>query len=197
VRDFADRIERLRARPTIGRFVFLDQTRHDVNDNLTILGCTLFSNVPADSVAEVGGRLVDFKQIEGWKVPDHVAAHAADLAWLNRQVKEIHEREPNRRIAIFTHHSPTLDEEAVDPRHKSSPVAAGFVTDLRGEECWKNEAVVLWGYGHTHYCCDYFFEKSAGEGEENKKMMMRVVANQKGYPTALEVPFDMKKVLMI
>ncbi|KAK4139453.1 uncharacterized protein C8A04DRAFT_33052 [Dichotomopilus funicola] len=33
------------ARSTIGRFVFLDQTRHDVNDTLTVLDCALFSRV--------------------------------------------------------------------------------------------------------------------------------------------------------
>lgn len=40
-------MERLRECSTIGCFVFLDQTRHDINDTLTVLGCTLFSEVAA------------------------------------------------------------------------------------------------------------------------------------------------------
>jgi hypothetical protein len=45
VRSFAERMEGLRVRSTIGRFVFLDQTRYDMDDTHTILGCTLFSQV--------------------------------------------------------------------------------------------------------------------------------------------------------
>jgi hypothetical protein len=28
---------------------------------------------------------------------------------------------------------------------------SGFATDLRTEECWKNQSVVLWAFGHTHF----------------------------------------------
>src|SRR5215471_9247838 len=34
--------------PSFGEFVFLDQTRYDIDDKVTILGCTLFSNVLPD-----------------------------------------------------------------------------------------------------------------------------------------------------
>lgn len=61
VREFTERVERLRARSTIGRFIFLDQTRHDVNANLTVLGCTLFSRVTQDQAATVASRLIDFQ----------------------------------------------------------------------------------------------------------------------------------------
>jgi hypothetical protein len=53
------------------------------------------------------------------------------LQWLNAQMSEISRTEPHRQIAIFTHHSSTLDGRAVDERHKDSPAASGFGTDLR------------------------------------------------------------------
>jgi hypothetical protein len=186
VRDFAARMERLRAQSTLGRFVFLDQTRHDVSDTLTVLGCTLFSRVTREQAAEVGSRLVDFNQIQSWTVGDHVDAHAADLRWLNEQVAAISEAEPQREIVVFTHHSPSLDPRAVDERHRGSTVSSGFATDLGEEECWTSRAVVMWAFGHTHFSCD--FTDEVGK---------RVVANQRGYGIAPKGTFDAGKVFSV
>ncbi|PGH10711.1 hypothetical protein AJ79_05302 [Helicocarpus griseus UAMH5409] len=45
VRAFENRMANLRTQSTIGRFIFLDQTRYDISNTITILGCTLFSQV--------------------------------------------------------------------------------------------------------------------------------------------------------
>ncbi|KAI1370261.1 hypothetical protein F4677DRAFT_458006 [Hypoxylon crocopeplum] len=174
VRGFAHRMERLRTRSTIGKFVFLDQTRYDVNDTFTILGCTLYTEVKPEQVAPVGSRFIDFKQIQDWTVEDHVEAHGSDL------------REPQRQIIIFTHHSPTLDEKTVEPGQRDSPVISGFATDLSSEECWKNRSVVCWGFGHTHFSCD--FTDPHGK---------RVAANQRGYARFLLSNFDAKKTFLL
>ncbi|KAL2015871.1 hypothetical protein VTK56DRAFT_4668 [Thermocarpiscus australiensis] len=186
VRDFAERMERLRARSTIGRFIFLDQTRYDVDAILTVLGCTLFSRVTQDQAAAVASRLIDFRQILNWTVEDHVDAHLSDLRWLNAQVAEISRTQPRRQIVIFTHHSPTTDARATDERHRDSPVASGFATDLSLEECWTNPSVVMWAFGHTHFNCDFV----DGRGK-------RVVANQRGYAMALESGFDAGKTFVV
>ncbi|GAB0138947.1 hypothetical protein EsDP_00007166 [Epichloe bromicola] len=186
VRDFADRMQRLRSRSTIGRFIFLDQTRHDMDDGLTILGCTLFSKVSKEQAAAVSSRFVDFKQIQNWAVDNHVDAHISDLKWLNRQVWEISTLQPQRQIVIFTHYSPTLDERAVDKKHAGSPVTSGFATDLGGEDCWKSRSVTMWAFGHTHYSCDFTDE-----------LGKRVVANQRGYSYDVEEAFDMKKTFVV
>lgn len=186
VRDFADRMQRLRSRSTIGRFIFLDQTRHDMDDGLTILGCTLFSKVSKEQAAAVSSRFVDFKQIQNWAVDTHVDAHISDLKWLNRQVWDISTLQPQRQIVIFTHYSPTLDERAVDKKHAGSPVTSGFATDLGGEDCWKSRSVTMWAFGHTHYSCDFTDE-----------LGKRVVANQRGYLYDVEEAFDMKKTFVV
>jgi hypothetical protein len=59
VNMFAEKMKRLNAKSTIGKFVFLDQTRHDLTGKLTILGCTLFSKVTDDQEDAVAARLVD------------------------------------------------------------------------------------------------------------------------------------------
>lgn len=186
VRYFAEKMERLRAQSTIGRFILLDQTRYDVNDTLTVLGCTLFSRVTEDQAAAVSSRLVDFKHIQNWTVEDHVEAHLSDLLWLNTQVAKISRAEPHRQIAIFTHHSPSLDVRAVDKRHEGSTVASGFATNLATEECWTSPSVVMWAFGHTHFNCDFIDEFGK-----------RVVANQRGYATAPRNGFDAGKVFLL
>jgi hypothetical protein len=96
-------------RSFLGKFVFLDQTRYDVTKDLTILGCTLFSRISLRQEFAVESRMVDFKDILRWTVDDHNAAHELDLKWLNAQVSTITKDKPQRRIAIFTHHSPSID----------------------------------------------------------------------------------------
>lgn len=151
VHAFAVKMEDLRGRSTMGRFVFLDRTRFDVTNNLTVLGCTLFSDVVPQKTTEVDRRLIDFNYIHGWTVGDHVAAHRGDLEWLNQQVCELEEREPLRSIAVFTHHSPTMTSRTMYPRHAGSPVSSGFCSDLANEACWKSHSAVFWGFGHTHF----------------------------------------------
>ena len=63
LRAFAERMECLRAKSTIGKFIFLDQTRYDLTERITILGCTLFSHVTSEQASAVKSRLVDFKNI--------------------------------------------------------------------------------------------------------------------------------------
>lgn len=170
VRAFESKMANLRAQSTIGRFVFLDQTRYDVSSTLTVLGCTLFSHIYEDQEIAVASRLTDFRNISQWTVQDHNRAHRSDLDWLNQQVQEISEKEPQRKLAIFTHHSPCMDERAMDPRHANSEVTSGFVTDLKLEKCWSSPGVKAWAFGHTHYNTSFTNEHGA-----------KILANQKGY----------------
>ncbi|CAI7607668.1 unnamed protein product [Penicillium glandicola] len=165
--QFSASVDRRRSTPeqdghpeTMGSFVFLDQTRYDLSPDVTILGCTLFS------------RVSEAHKEHDWTVDDHMAAHEADLRWLNGQVSHIAASEPHRKIVVFTHHSPvTQDQRAVDPRHVNSSLSSGFASDLSGEEIWKSPLVKLWAFGHTHFNVSYI--------EEGTNKM--VVSNQRGY----------------
>jgi hypothetical protein len=174
----------------LGTFVFLDRTLHDISNTVTVLGCTLYSLVPAEHQERVSFGLNDFCHIDNWTVPDHNAADAADLMWLNEQVASISAAEPHRKIVIFTHHSPvTRDGRAVDPAYAGSAISYGFSTDLSKEECWRNTSVRLWAFGHTHYNCDFVVK---GEAKE-----MRVVSNQRGYYFKQATVFDIEKVVTV
>lgn len=157
----------------LGHFVFLDRTRHDVSASVTVLGCTFFSRITESQKMQVSFGLNDFFHINGWTVEQHTEHHEADRAWLNAQVSQITAQEPHRSIVVFTHHSPTVAQEAVDPAHRTSPLSSGFATPVveEGDVCWEAKQVKFWAFGHTHYNCD-FTDKRTGK---------RVVANQRGY----------------
>ncbi|KAL4895692.1 hypothetical protein BDV59DRAFT_199684 [Aspergillus ambiguus] len=188
IADFSDNIGRSRLHdPKLGQFLFLDQTRFDLTPEVTLLGCTLHSNVSQRQEERVSFGLNDFYQIQGWTVTDHRAAHEADCAWLDQRVADIAASEPHRRIVILTHHSPTIAAAAVNPIHATSPISSGFATDLTGRTCWQNPQVRLWAFGHTHYNCDYV-DESTGK---------RVLTNQRGYYFAQAEGFDTTKVIEI
>ena len=173
----------------LGEFVFLDQIRYDLSEVVMVLGCPLYTNVPAEHEESVSFGLNDFYHIEDWTVKAHNAAHASDVAWLNEQITAISRSEPNRKIVIFTHHSPIIDDDAraVDPAHAGSAISSGFATDLRGEECWKSASVLLWAFGHTHFSCDF-------NTDDGKK---RVISNQRGYYFRPATHFDIDKVITL
>jgi len=184
MREFQAKVDRRKI--MLGKFVFLDQTRFDISDEVTILGCTLFSHVPLHQEFAVESRMVDFRDILRWDVDKHNAAHESDLNWLNDQVGRMAVDEPHRRIVIFSHHSPSTDPRSRDPRHEGSEVSSGFVTDLRGEECWRRSNVVAWAFGHTHYNCEF-------QDEGGKSIM----TNQKGYYMYPQKTFDAGRVFTV
>jgi hypothetical protein len=62
----------------IGEFIFLDRTQYDLREDVTILGCTLWTDVPAAAAKAVGRGLNDFLQVQDWNPEKHIAAHAQD-----------------------------------------------------------------------------------------------------------------------
>ncbi|EGD93688.1 Ser/Thr protein phosphatase [Trichophyton tonsurans CBS 112818] len=174
----------------LGTFVFLDRTRYDVTADITVLGCTLYSHIPAQQEIAVGMGLNDFFRIDNWSVPDHNIAHAGDLAWLNEQVTSITSSEPGRKIVIFTHHGPlSTDGRATSPVHIGSPISGGFATDLTNEQCWRSPNVCLWAFGHTHFNCDFTLEV---EGSQR-----RILTNQRGYYFKQAPDFDVGMVARV
>lgn len=174
-----------------GRFHFLDKTRVDIDSRVTILGCTLWSHVPAHHAYNVITTVKGFRDKTGiWdrSLGDHNADHALDLWWLNANVRTIEEEEPEREIIILTHHSPTTDPRANSKRFPPErSLNSAFRTDLSSEKCWMSPSVKVWAFGHTHFSCQFVDEGNQvgrdGKDEDVKRRKL-VVANQKGYAYA-------------
>lgn len=125
---------------------FLEQTSYDLSPDVTILGCTFWSNIAEEYKERTSFGITDLD------VEDRICRHRANLEWLNGQVAQIAASEPERKIAVLTHYSSvTTDERAVHPKHTNSPLSSGFATDLSRQECWTNPRVRLWAFGHTRY----------------------------------------------
>ncbi|KAI9694357.1 MAG: hypothetical protein M1820_009005 [Bogoriella megaspora] len=167
-----------------GKFVLLDQTRYDISPSISILGCTLFSKITDAQKEYVSFGLNDFYHIKDWTVDDHVQKHESDLRWLNSEVQKVME-EPGRKIIILSHYSPTVDTRAIDPRHQTSNISSGFMTDLSQEICFSSERVAVWAFGHTHFNCDF----------EHEFHKTRLVTNQRGYYFAQSDGLNQEKVV--
>lgn len=199
-------LKELQTRTELQNLSVLDRLRVDVSDNVTLLGCSLWSHIPADSESEVNARVSDFKQIHGWTVDKQNEEHQRDATWLRDQVESIHTSQPHRRILIVTHHAPTC-RYTNRPEHKHSPLNPAFCTEILQSAVrdWKGmHQVRCWIFGHTHWSVDFRFRR------------IHVIANQRGYvfpnalsrapvPTSLfsrlnkpkELMFDVKKCVEI
>ncbi|KAJ5951083.1 calcineurin-like phosphoesterase [Penicillium vulpinum] len=186
-------VRRLEQEPSLnGRLVLLHQRRYDIPDsNVTILGCTLWSDIPENSKDIVHYKIKDFQKIKDWTIDEHNAAHKSDLSWLHKEVQSIyntHKINPTklskRSVLVATHHAPAMHRTS-SPQHAQNPWSAAFATDLLSQP-WNG--VNTWVFGHTHYSTEF------------KEKGIRVVSNQRGYvlPWSNEAKgFDAKKVIWV
>ncbi|KAJ5751367.1 hypothetical protein N7533_008395 [Penicillium manginii] len=171
----------------LGQLVFLDKGRYDISSTVSVLGCTLFSQVAHDQKENVSFGINDFYHVDDWSVGAHQAAHRADLDWLNHEIDVISRLEPDRKVVVLTHYCPLNNKEVVDPQHADSKISSGFMTDLSGETCRKSGVVKLWAFGHTHFNCDFT--------EPNHDT--RFISNQRGYYFCQAAGFDSTKTYCI
>ena len=166
--DFATALttaRKLEKEPRLGgKLFFLHQTRIDLPEGITILGCTLWSHVPDETKGIVEKKVSDFRKIKNWTVDCHNDAHESDLTWLKAELDGI---DHGRTVLIVTHHAPSVLETS-RPEHLQNPWTSAFATDiLSSEKIWG--PVEHWVYGHTHYSAEF------------KKCGVCVVSNQRGY----------------
>lgn len=136
------------------------------DDEIAIMGCSLWSFIPEVSAPAVAAVVNDFKKIEGWSIEKHNTAHAEDLAWLRQELQRC---KPHTKILVVTHHAPLIDGTA-SPQHEDSPVKSAFATDILCNEKTHSWAQVkYWVFGHTHWTTQF------------KVKGVQVVSNQRGY----------------
>ncbi|KAH9894528.1 putative calcineurin-like phosphoesterase [Xylariomycetidae sp. FL2044] len=152
-----------------GRVILLNKTRWDSPSSpLTVLGCTLWSEIPQEAYSIVASMVSDFKKISGWNVERHNRCHSEEAAWLQDQIAQVASAggEKNRQVLVVTHHAPCV-EGTSRPEHLRNPWSSAFATNLVGQRVWRG--VKTWAFGHTHYSTDLVRDG------------IRVVANQRGY----------------
>ncbi|KAJ5958281.1 uncharacterized protein N7479_005431 [Penicillium vulpinum] len=168
-----------------GRLVLLHQRRYDIPDTrITILGCTLWSQIPQESTDIVHYKISDFQKIKEWSVEQHNKAHGSDLSWLRGEIQALRESQEKRSILVVTHHAPSLQGTS-SPQHAKNLWNCAFGTDLLSLP-W--EGVKIWVFGHTHYTTEF------------KERGIRVVSNQRGYVLPWKTEkgnFDVRRVVWV
>ena len=155
------------------KLILMNRTRVDLDapEPITVLGCTLHSNVPPESQDVVHQKISDFRHIGGWTVADHVAEHLKDVEWLEREIQAIRNQDSGsrRKVVVITHHAPSIYGTS-EPAHAANPWSSAFATDLLGKgtgSCLDD--VQCWIFGHTHYSTKFL------------RGTVKVVSNQRGY----------------
>lgn len=182
-----------------GKLVLLHQKRFDIpNSKTTILGCTLWSNIPEEAREIVRIKVKDFEKIDGWTVDTHNAAHESDLLWLRAQTEQLQQENKskakgwsNRDIMVITHHAPSMQDTS-SPKNVDNPWSSAFASDLLDGMDWGD--VKVWVFGHTHFSTEFW------------RNGIRVLSIQRGYvlPGRIEGrggdvgrEFDVKKVVHV
>ncbi|CAI7625395.1 unnamed protein product [Penicillium glandicola] len=149
-----DKAKQLENEPCMnGCLILLHQRRYDIPDSLvTILGCTLWSQIPQESTDIVHYKISDFQKIKEWSVEQHNKAHESDVSWLRDEIQSLRQtREEKRSIVVVTHHAPSLQRTS-SPQHAGNLWSCAFGTDLLSRS-W--DGVRVWVFGHTHYTTEF------------------------------------------
>lgn len=140
-----------------------------VNDSfkVTFLCCTLWSNIPNENRNLIGERLIEYKQIEDFRVSNVNEMYQYSKQWLNDNIKK-YRYNPENTLIVVTHHAP-IKNVTSDPRYRDDPLNCAFSSDCSDIM----EGVDYWIFGHTHYNCNI---------EVNNITQTHVLSNQMGYP---------------
>ena len=122
---------------------FLQKDEYHLDDNIVILGCTLWSNIKYNA-HEIQYSLNDFRRIKFMKsVSDYNLKHFDHLNWLENKIIE-HKR---KIIIIITHHLPSM--KLVADKYKENIMNDAFANRL-DQLIIDNSQISYWLCGHSH-----------------------------------------------
>ncbi|KAG5305432.1 serine/threonine phosphatase [Histoplasma capsulatum G186AR] len=152
------------------KLIIMNRTRVDLQD-ITLLGCTLHSQIPPEAEEIVRYKINDFRRIADWTVADHNAEHARDVKWLADEITSIRKTESGlkRKIVVISHHAPSTKGTSKSS-DECNPWNSAFATCLLGrKEISCLDDVQWWIFGHTHNSTELI----CGQ--------VKLVSNQRGY----------------
>lgn len=153
--------------------IFMDKTSVLMENNIRVLGCTLWSEIPKANELEVEYRLNDYRcitikhpheqQERKLRVQDTVAMYNDELAWLKKELKMAQEKQET--VIVMTHHAPLM-HGVCEARFLGQPHNCAFASDLPH---LMGHNLHTWIFGHTHYTSSQFVHNT------------NVISNQQGY----------------
>ena len=158
------------------KLYFLNRSRIDIDPNLTIIGCTLWSDISAGSIPFAKQLMNDFSLIHDFTTKRYLELHFAERKWLEEALAELkkendeqHKKQhQQRKVIVVTHHSPTFNNTSHPQYGDDDKGRYCFSTNL---EYMLKSPVTAWIFGHTHYSVDRKLDNG-----------VLLLANQVGYP---------------
>ena len=159
---------------TRGKLRILYRTKVEVpGTNVALLGCTLWSHIPAGAEAAVLKKAPEFDPEEGireWSISDHNAEHFQDVSWLQNMVSSPEAgagaaSTSSQQLVVVSSFTPDL-HHTLPPWQVQSPWCTAHGTDLLNDTDWKG--VRYWAHGST------------GRTGKAKRFGVKIVSNQRG-----------------
>jgi predicted phosphohydrolase len=142
---------------------YLNQYVMDIDNDIRIIGTTLWSNIEMTQEKDIANCLNDFKLIKNWNVKTHNIQHIIEKQFIKIEINKA--KIENKKILIITHHSPTHNKTS-SPEYEDSNLTTAFSSNLD----YLFSEKMIWCYGHTHF--------SNSQIIQNTKLL----SNQRGYP---------------
>jgi len=158
---------------------FLQMGQLDI-DQVVILGCTLWTHIPAHATKDVQHSIKDFKSIKDMSIDVYQELNQTHFHWLQDRISSL-----TQPCIIMTHHAP-LRHHTSAPRYERSGQLSNY--------CYSNDmywfmkhipAGSYWVYGHTHWRTSFEVSK------------IRIVSFPHGYPSEILENPDMNNSFSI
>lgn len=137
---------------------FLNKSKITI-ENITFLGCTLWTYIPPKSISHVVECMNDYELIYTDKLNDELLQtsdvnleHKSCIDWLEYEINN----NDNNNLIIITHHLPSfsLIDKKYAKYHKLNSAFASDLTNLF------NEKIKYWICGHTHSKTKWTYENT-------------------------------------
>lgn len=142
---------------------YLQKKIIDIEENIRILGVTLWSDIMDYQRSDIGCFIADFRLIKGWNIENNNHEHFKDVKFIKNEISRA--KEDNKKLIIITHHAPSYRGTS-RPEHNGSSLSSAFCTDL---EYLFNDPIKTWVFGHTHHSCKLLINN------------IPLLSNQRGY----------------
>lgn len=161
---------------TRGKLEILCRTRSDVpGTNITLLGLTLWSDIPEVAESAVLKKVPEFDEregIRGWSIEKHNREHFQDVVWLKEEVQgprtfagSTASSTSSPQLVVVSSFAPDI-RKTLPPWQVDSPWCSAYGSDLLRGNDWNG--VKYWICGAT------------GRTTEFKEYGVKVVSNQRG-----------------
>lgn len=123
---------------------FLDQGVYTLaEENIEVLGCTLWSHIPPETRTTAITYMNDFRQIAGMTAGRFNELHESDRTWLLAQLRRCEEE--SKKAVVLTHYLPS--PQLIADKYKGHPLNCCFASDSEDLIQWP---AAVWICGHSH-----------------------------------------------